>query len=233
MNSPKTIRALVVDDSVVIRRLMSIVLDKMGLGADYVDNGIKALSMLQDETYDIVFLDIMMDGMDGYKVCKLIKSDEKTRDIPVIMLTSRDGRIDKIRGKMAGADHYLTKPVKMSEFKKTVESFLPITADLEKMKSQQEAPASRPPLTSPAKLKSVPVKPSQLDKSKALETAETHKNNSLDNSKRTAKEASVAKQDEPLNSNNSQTQETPKKPDLQQEMSREEKIARIREMMRK
>jgi len=123
-----TIKALVVDDSSVIRRLMSIALERMGLEADFVENGEKALRRL-DETnaeYDIIFLDIMMDGMDGYKVCKLIKSKPNTKEIPVIMLTSRDGAIDKIRGKLSGADHYLTKPVKMLEFKKTIRTYVPV-----------------------------------------------------------------------------------------------------------
>ncbi len=227
MNNPKAIRALVVDDSVVIRRLMSIVLDKMGLGADYVDNGIKALSMLQDESYDIIFLDIMMEGMDGYKVCKHIKNNEKTKDIPVIMLTSRDGRIDKLRGKMAGADHYLTKPVKMSDFKNTVENFLPITADLKKAAKKEKKEAARPALSSPAKLKSVPVKPLENKTPKTTESNDDAKTSSS-TPKSTDKLSTDAGIEKPSHASNST-----KKASLEPQLTREEKIARIREMMRK
>ena len=151
----KNIKALVIDDSSVIRRLMGIALERMGLESDFVDNGVSALSKLQEGIeYDIIFLDIMMEGMDGYKVCKYIKSDAFTKDIPVVMLTSRDGAIDKIRGKLAGADHYLTKPVKMSEFRNTIERFVPIDTRKADQQAVQKPAAPRP--TQPVKLRSVP-----------------------------------------------------------------------------
>jgi len=167
------IKALVIDDSSVIRRLMGIALDRMGLEADFVDNGEKALKRLEQGEYDIIFLDIMMEGMDGYKVCKLIKSKPNTKEIPVIMLTSRDGAIDKIRGKLAGADHYLTKPVKMKEFKDTIEKYVPVdtnssqnyratdkrTPSVER-RAQVVTKPERVKRTQPVKLRAVPsIKP--------------------------------------------------------------------------
>jgi len=135
---------------------MGIALERMGLEADFVDNGVAALARLQEAEYDIVFLDIMMEGMDGYKVCKFIKAKASTKDIPVVMLTSRDGAIDKIRGKLAGADHYLTKPVKMSEFRATIERFVPI--DTRQAAEAKRTAPQRP--TQPVKLRSVPpIKP--------------------------------------------------------------------------
>jgi len=205
--SNHNIKALVIDDSSVIRRLMGIALDRMGLEADFVENGVDALARLQekDTHYDIIFLDIMMEGMDGYKVCKFIKSQPDTRDIPVVMLTSRDGAIDKIRGKLAGANHYLTKPVKMSEFRDTIEKFVPIdtrqaaadkaAADAAKKQAQQ-----RP--TQPVKLRAVPpLQPKPAEQVKPVEAAET---------KEETGNTSITRQ-----------------------LSREEKIAQIRKMMEK
>ena len=75
-------------------------------------NGEKALSVAQKENPpDIILLDVMMPGMDGYEVCKKLKADEKTKNIPVIFVTGMDGKDDTSRGLELGAVDYITKPV--------------------------------------------------------------------------------------------------------------------------
>ena len=105
------IRALVVDDSTTVRRLMDLTLRPMGIEVEFADRGEDALVLAKHKGYDIVFLDVMLPGIDGYRVCKMLKGDKATRHTPVIMLTSKDSVFDKVRGIMAGTDVYLTKPL--------------------------------------------------------------------------------------------------------------------------
>jgi len=110
------IRALVVDDSPTIRTLMAALLRGLGIEVDLAEESAGALFRLRGNHYDIIFLDVVMPGnMDGYKLCKTIKADERCRGTPVVMLTSKDTMIDKVRGKLSGADAYLTKPVDQRE----------------------------------------------------------------------------------------------------------------------
>lgn len=119
------IRALVVDDSTTLRRLMELILVPLGLKLDFVDNGERALELAKHNDYDIVFLDILLPGIDGYRVCKTIKGDKRTKDVPVVMLTSKNSAIDKVRGMMAGTDVYLTKPVDRVDLLRAMDKCLP------------------------------------------------------------------------------------------------------------
>ena len=110
-NRPRVAQVLIVDDSPIVRSLMELKLLAYGVTVDIATDGETALNMLSKNAYQIVFLDVVMPGMDGYDVCKRIKQDRETRHIEVIMLTSRDGMFDKMRGTMAGCDAYLAKPV--------------------------------------------------------------------------------------------------------------------------
>lgn len=104
-------KVLVVDDSKSAREFMLAELGKMNVLPEQCDTGEEALLRLLNADYDIVFLDVVMPGIDGYEVCKLIKARRGRRPTRVVMLTSRDGTFDKIRGKLSGCDAYLTKPV--------------------------------------------------------------------------------------------------------------------------
>jgi DNA-binding response OmpR family regulator len=88
-------------------------LQHMGYESDLVRSGEEALAIVAKQSYQFVFLDVMMEGLDGYKTCRAIKSNKARRGPPpiVVMLTSKGGTIDKIRGNMAGCDAYLTKPL--------------------------------------------------------------------------------------------------------------------------
>ena len=119
------IRVLVVDDCMVVRELMSLTLRPMGAVVDIAETGEDALGKIGNTRYDIIFLDVMLPGIDGNRVCKSIKREPKTRHIPVVMLTSRDAVLDKVRGMMSGADVYLTKPLVRSALLSAMERCLP------------------------------------------------------------------------------------------------------------
>jgi two-component system, cell cycle response regulator len=104
---------LVVDDSDIALKFMRNRLSRFGFHADLVNSGEEALGRLSTKSYKFVFLDVMMEGLDGYQTCRAIKQRKYADGKPpvVVMLTSRGGTIDKIRGTLAGCDAYLTKPL--------------------------------------------------------------------------------------------------------------------------
>lgn len=106
-----TARILVVDDVPANRKLL-----EARLRADYfevvtAENGADALEICENGKIDLVLLDVMMPGMDGFEVCGKLKSDTATNHIPVVMVTALDGMTDRVQGLEAGADDFLTKPV--------------------------------------------------------------------------------------------------------------------------
>lgn len=117
-------RVLVVDDSESVRKLMQVKLAGRGLAVDFAEDGETALQMARGFNYDLIFLDVMLPGMDGYSVCRHLKKDYKT-EAAVVMLTSRASRIDKMRGMLlADADDYLTKPLSTEDLNTTLSKYL-------------------------------------------------------------------------------------------------------------
>lgn len=119
------VSALVVDDSTTLRRLMELILVPLGFDIDFVDSGERAIELSKRKYYDIIFLDILLPGIDGYRVCKVLKGDKRTKATRVVMLTSKDSAIDKVRGMMAGSDVYLTKPVDRVDLIRAIDKCLP------------------------------------------------------------------------------------------------------------
>lgn len=117
-------RALVVDDSLPVRKQIEIELKLLGISADFAETGEIAFTMLDNHYYDIVFLDVVLPGVDGYKICKTIKKNKLKKATPVIMLTSKSSPFDRIRGTFAGCNTYLTKPVSHESFQKVVKYYL-------------------------------------------------------------------------------------------------------------
>jgi two-component system, cell cycle response regulator len=116
---------LVVDDSATVRAFMRAKLAPFRFDVDFAENGEVAIDMAQAKSYTCVFLDIMMPGIDGYEVCKRIKSNAETRNTAVVMLSSKSSAFDKFRGNWAGCDAYLGKPVGEDELLSTIARFLP------------------------------------------------------------------------------------------------------------
>jgi twitching motility two-component system response regulator PilG len=112
---PGGLRVMVIDDSKTIRRTAESLLRKEGYDVVTAMDGFEALSKIADYKPDLIFLDIMMPRLDGYQTCALIKHNELYRDIPVIMLSSKDGLFDRARGRIVGSEQYLTKPFTKDE----------------------------------------------------------------------------------------------------------------------
>jgi twitching motility two-component system response regulator PilG len=103
-------RVMVIDDSNTIRRSAEIFLLKAGCEVILAEDGFDALAKIADHQPEVIFVDIMMPRLDGYQTCALIKKNPRLREIPVIMLSSKDGLFDRARGRLVGSDEYLTKP---------------------------------------------------------------------------------------------------------------------------
>jgi twitching motility two-component system response regulator PilG len=104
------LKVMVIDDSNTIRRSAEIFLKQAGCEVVLAEDGFDALAKVTDHEPDLIFCDILMPRLDGYQTCALIKKSPRYRDIPVVMLSSRDGLFDRARGRMVGSDQYLTKP---------------------------------------------------------------------------------------------------------------------------
>lgn len=118
-------RALVVDDSTTLQRQMDLTLRPLGVDIEFSSRGDDAITQALNNTYHVIFLDVMLPGVDGYQVCKTIKRDPRAKRVPVIMLTSKDSTFDKVKGIMAGTSVYLTKPVKQADVLAALESHTP------------------------------------------------------------------------------------------------------------
>ena len=108
-------RIAVVDDEPDIIHLVSIHLKKAGYGVDSFLNGSSLLKFLSTNTPDLVVLDLMLPDLDGFEICRMMKSDTKYSSIPIIMLTAKGQERDKVTGLDLGADDYLTKPFSPKE----------------------------------------------------------------------------------------------------------------------
>ncbi len=117
-------RILVVDDAEPNRELIAAYLEQAGHHVLMAGSGAEALLTLQHKGVDLVLLDIMMPGMDGYEVCTRMRQNFATRLTPVVLVTSLDDRSDRIRGMDAGADDFLSKPVNQTELLARVRSLL-------------------------------------------------------------------------------------------------------------
>ena len=101
---------LVVEDSTTTRKVITITLTRHGYKVIEAGDGLEALSKISEERPNLILLDVILPKMDGYKILSIIKGNDEFKEIPVIMLTSKDGFMDKMKGKMARISAYLTKP---------------------------------------------------------------------------------------------------------------------------
>lgn len=117
-------RALVVDDSPTVCKQLELELLNFNIQADIAETAEQGLKMLESMDYDIIFLDVVLPGSDGYQACKEIRKNPRTKNTPVVMLTSRSSPFDRVRGSLAGCSTYLTKPVDYGMFRSTVEKYM-------------------------------------------------------------------------------------------------------------
>ncbi|MBN1550799.1 diguanylate cyclase [bacterium] len=119
-------KVLIVDDVPLNRKLQQAYLDAVGYDVILAEDGVDALKKVNEEFPDLVLLDVMMPKMDGFQVCQRLKTDERTRFIPVILVTALNEISDKIKGIEAGADDFISKPFNKLELLARVKSLLRI-----------------------------------------------------------------------------------------------------------
>ncbi len=117
-------RILVVDDEPDIIELVSYNLKKEGFDVSSASDGEEALSKIRRENYDLVILDLMLPGIQGTEICRILRNDPGTQRLPVIMLTAKGEEIDRILGLEIGADDYLTKPFSPRELAARIRAIL-------------------------------------------------------------------------------------------------------------
>ena len=117
-------KILLVDDEDNIRELLRFNLDKAGYKIVEACDGVSAVNQVRIDKPDLIILDLMLPGMDGLEVCRLLKSQRETSGIPIIMLTAKNEEIDKIIGLELGADDYITKPFSARELLARVKAVL-------------------------------------------------------------------------------------------------------------
>ena len=131
---PKGKTILVVDDSATVRKLIAGKLEKSGHEVICAVDGVDALEKIEEIVPDLILLDINMPRMDGYQVCKLIRNNHATENVPVVMISGKDGFFDKVRGRMSGTTGYITKPFGPETLMKALETYIvndaePVTAE--------------------------------------------------------------------------------------------------------
>jgi DNA-binding response OmpR family regulator len=117
-------KILVVDDEVDLVETIRFPLEMEGFNVLVSYNGEDALNQARKEKPDLILLDLMLPKLDGYKVCRLLKFDERYKDIPILMLTAKTQEKDKLLGKETGANEYITKPFDIDELMKKVKAYL-------------------------------------------------------------------------------------------------------------
>ena len=124
MNEPgQGVRVLVVDDSNTIRRSAELFLRQAGHQVVLAEDGFDALAKVHSHEPALIFCDILMPRLDGYQTCSIIKANPRFADVPVIMLSSKDGLFDRARGRMVGSQDHLTKPFTKDQLLGAVDQF--------------------------------------------------------------------------------------------------------------
>ena len=117
------VKVMVIDDSNTIRRSAEIFLGKAGATVILAEDGFDALAKIADHQPELIFCDILMPRLDGYQTCAMIKKSPRFKEIPVVMLSSKDGLFDRARGRLVGSERYLTKPFTKDSLLQTVVEF--------------------------------------------------------------------------------------------------------------
>lgn len=121
---------LIVDDSIAVRGQLRSLLELRGLSVTDVDSAEAAIRSATTTSFDCILMDVIMPGIDGYAACRSIKSNSRSGNkTPIIMLTSRSSPFDRIRGKMAGCDAYLVKPVVPTKLYEAISHYIALPAD--------------------------------------------------------------------------------------------------------
>ena len=115
---------MVVDDSITIRKVTERMLNRHGINVVLAKDGVDATNQLQDNIPDLMLLDIEMPRMDGFEVASYVRNDERLKDIPIIMITSRTGSKHKEKAMEIGVNRYLGKPFQEDELVTNINEIL-------------------------------------------------------------------------------------------------------------
>lgn len=129
------LKVMVIDDSRTIRRTAQMLLGEVGCEVITASDGFDALAKIVDHNPAVIFVDVLMPRLDGYQTCAVIKQNSTFKDVPVILLSSRDSLFDKARGRVVGSDQFLTKPFTKEELIEAIQAHVPGFAT-----AQQTAP---------------------------------------------------------------------------------------------
>jgi len=103
-------KIIIVEDEEEIRELLKLRLEKMGFECFLAEDGLRAVTLVKDKRPDLVVLDLMLPKLSGEEVCKEIRKDPEVGNTPIIMLTGKDSDVDRVVGKVIGANCYMSKP---------------------------------------------------------------------------------------------------------------------------
>ena len=115
---------LVIDDEVNLAKLLKINLEDKGYSVLIANDGEEGLRKAKEGTADLIILDLKLPKLPGEELCKEIRKDDKIKDTPIIMLTAKDLDVDRVIGRVVGADRYLTKPFEHDELVKEIDKLL-------------------------------------------------------------------------------------------------------------
>ena len=117
-------KILIVDDEADIIEILQFVLESNGYECITASDGEMGLNLAREANPDLIILDVMMPKINGYKISRLLKYDNKYKDIPILMITARSQEEDKVIGEETGADEYITKPFNVDYVLEKVKSYL-------------------------------------------------------------------------------------------------------------
>ena len=117
-------KILIVDDEKDIVETLSFMLKAKGFECIHAYDGEEGLALAKSQMPNLVILDVMMPKINGYKICRLLKFDNKYKSIPIIMVTARSQEEDKVIGEETGADEYITKPFEFSDVLDKINKYL-------------------------------------------------------------------------------------------------------------
>ncbi len=119
-----TAKILIIEDDSSAARLIGYAFEHEGHEVLSASNGLQGMVMVREKRPDVIILDVMLPGLDGFEVCNRLKSDERTAHIPIVMLSAKGQDVDVETGKKVGADEYIVKPIDPDELLSRIEKFI-------------------------------------------------------------------------------------------------------------
>ncbi len=139
VHEPAPRRVLIADDDAVSRKIVATLLSPLGYPLRFASTGEEALAAVSEEQPDLILLDVMMPGLNGYEVCRRLRERLRGDYIPIVLITALDGRRDVLQGLEAGADDFLHKPVHGAELRARVSNLLKVRAYHQLLATQRDS----------------------------------------------------------------------------------------------